>query len=218
MGKPDAILLVGPTGSGKTPLGERLARDGLWGRRCRHFDFGRRMREIVAAGAPPAWMAAADLALLRSVLEAGALLENEHVHVAENILRAFVAGGDRDAEGLILLNGLPRHVGQAEAVEAIVRVRAVIELACTGEVVLERIRTDAGGDRAGRRDDDEASVRRKLRIFADRTAGLLGHYRRRGVAVLTLDVTRRTTPADARRALLAMPCPLDDAEPGADPC
>ena len=51
MALPHALLLIGPTGSGKTPLGELLERSGLWGRPCRHFDFGERMRRIALQSA-----------------------------------------------------------------------------------------------------------------------------------------------------------------------
>ena len=46
-----AILLLGPTGSGKSPLGDELEANGLNGRRCLHFDFGRRLRRA-AEGRP----------------------------------------------------------------------------------------------------------------------------------------------------------------------
>jgi hypothetical protein len=32
----EALLLLGPTGAGKTPLGERLEAGGLGGHRCRN--------------------------------------------------------------------------------------------------------------------------------------------------------------------------------------
>ena len=48
--KPQAVVLLGPTGSGKTPLGEWLEAKGLGGRRCHHFDFGTRLRRV-ATGA-----------------------------------------------------------------------------------------------------------------------------------------------------------------------
>jgi len=202
--RPHAILLVGPTGSGKTPLGELLERAGLWGRRCRHFDFGEQMRRIVAAASRPPYLTDADVRFLREVLAAGALLEDEHFPIAEAILRAFV--GEPPAGGaLVVLNGLPRHVGQAEAVERIVRAAAVVELACTPEVVLRRIRADSGGDRAGRTDDDEASVRKKLAIFAERTAPLLEHYRRRAVPIRTVRIAAATTAEDVRSAINRAP-------------
>ncbi|MDW7761659.1 MAG: hypothetical protein SCM96_13625 [Acidobacteriota bacterium] len=45
-----AVLILGPTGSGKTPLGRELETRGHAGRRCRHFDFGAEMRAL--AGGP----------------------------------------------------------------------------------------------------------------------------------------------------------------------
>jgi adenylate kinase family enzyme len=44
--KHNAVLIVGPTGSGKTPLGEFLQQTGLWEKRCFHFDFGKALRGI----------------------------------------------------------------------------------------------------------------------------------------------------------------------------
>ena len=66
----------------------------------------------------------------------------------------FVRRARLDPDDLVVLNGLPRHVEQARDVDAHVRVEAVILLDCTPEVALERIRTNAGGDRGGRADDN----------------------------------------------------------------
>jgi len=193
MTRPEAMLLLGPTGSGKTPLGEALARRGLGGRRCVHFDFGAAMRRAVVAERPPAGLRADDVAFLRRVLETGALLKDEHFPIAGKLLRAFLA--ERAAAGgcLVVLNGLPRHVGQARDVEAIVAVRAVVELAADADTVARRIATNAGGDRAGRRDDDADSIRAKLALYAARTAPLLDHYRLLGVPVCRMTVAPATT-------------------------
>jgi adenylate kinase family enzyme len=144
---------------------------------------------------------------LRGVLGAGALLENQHFHIAEKILRAFLAEGRVGAKDVVVLNGLPRHAGQADDVAGIVNVRAVVELACPADVVLARIRTNAGGDRAQRSDDDDAAVRAKLAIYAGRTALLLDYYRRHGAAVLTVDVEAMTTAQDVHAALQGRPRP-----------
>ncbi len=40
MKKQEAILFLGPTGSGKTPYGELIEWQGLGGRKCAHFYFG----------------------------------------------------------------------------------------------------------------------------------------------------------------------------------
>lgn len=72
-----AILLVGPTGSGKTPLGELLQRKGLWQRRCCHFDFGWNLRRIVEGEVSPEYLTQEEMTFLHWVLHSGALLGDE---------------------------------------------------------------------------------------------------------------------------------------------
>jgi len=196
MGKPQAILLLGPTGAGKTPLGEMLASRGLDGARCAHFDFGERLRRIVAGQLEVDDLAAADRAFIIEVLERGALLENEHFHIAEKILRAFLAAKNARPGHWIVLNGLPRHAGQADDVDRVVEIRAVVELACAPETVHARLAADTGGDRSGRVDDDPAGVRRKLELYARRTEVLLDHYRQLGANIITVSVGPDTTSQD----------------------
>jgi len=188
-----AILLIGPTGSGKTPFGALLEQKGLAGRRCFHFDFGAEMRRLVHDGQARPGLTSTDIEFLRSVLESGALLDDEHFPIAEKILLAFIARMHVATEDIVILNGLPRHVGQARHVTAIVDVCAVVELSCTPEVVFARIHTNAGGDRADRSDDSPDDVRRKLGIFAERTVPLIDYYRQCDVPVLTLQVGATTT-------------------------
>jgi len=199
--RPRAILLLGPTGAGKTPLGEMLASRGLDGARCAHFDFGERLRRIAAGQLEVDDLAAADRAFIIEALERGALLENEHFHIAEKILRAFLAARNARAGDWIVLNGLPRHAGQADDVDRVVKVRAVVELACTPETVHARLAADTGGDRSRRIDDNPDRVRRKLEFYATRTEPLLTHYRRRGAEVIPVSVGPDTTSADMWRDL-----------------
>jgi adenylate kinase family enzyme len=200
MAGPQAILLLGPTGAGKTPLGDLLAARGLAGRRCLHFDFGAELRRI--ARTAPDGFSDAEVAFVREVLDAGTLLEDERWPLAERILRAFLAErGVAEADRLVL-NGLPRHVGQAERIGRVLDVRLVVHLSCTADAVRRRIRSDAGGDRAGRVDDAEEAVAGKLVVFRERIAPLVEHYRARGVPVVTIDVGVDTT-AEEMAAVLA---------------
>ena len=183
-----AVLLLGPSGSGKTPLGELLERKGLWGRRCCHFDFGLELRRIVEGAGAFRALTREEVDFLRSALRSGALLEDEHFHIAEKILATFIADRNIGSDAFVVLNGLPRHVGQARDIDSIFAVEAVLLLSCTPEVASERIRANIGGDRQGRVDDDECSLRIKLGIFTRRTAPVLEHYRKLGVRIEAVEV------------------------------
>ena len=110
-----AVLLVGPTGAGKTPYGEHIERHG-WtagGTRCRqpavHLDFGGELREAVASGTASdhaGALSAAQIGRVRRVLEEGSLLEESDVDIVRGVLQEFTqkhglqAGGDT----VLLLN------------------------------------------------------------------------------------------------------------------
>jgi len=197
-----AILIVGPTGSGKTPLGDLLASEGLSGAVCHHFDFGERLRALAGTERPKPPFTPEEAAFVRDILASGALLEDNDFPLASKVFSAFLADRRPQRGDIIVLNGLPRHESQAAAFDALASVRAVVYLSCPAHVVFERIRADAAGDRAGRADDDMAAVERKLAIFAQRTAPLVEHYSSHGVPVVVLDVSPVTTAAQMRDRLL----------------
>jgi adenylate kinase len=205
-----ALLLIGPTGSGKSPLGGYLERHGLWGRSCYHFDFGAQLRGV-AAGRSGEGLTGREREVVRSALFSGALLEEEHFPIARKVLERFLRERGDDPGGLVVLNGLPRHQGQAAALESLLRVVRVIALECSPETVLERLRRDPAGDREGRTDDTVEAVAGRLRIYRERTLPLLDWYRQRGVPVSELTVGPDTRPADLHPRLAALPAPLSGA-------
>jgi adenylate kinase family enzyme len=198
-----ALLLVGPTGSGKTPLGAEIERRGLGGRRCVHFDFGASLRRIAAAPDGTAGLAAEELAAVRASLATGALFEERDTVTILKIVRAFAKAGGLAPGSLLVLNGLPRHPAQAEALAGAVAVERVISLQAEAAVIRVRLRLDPGGDRAGRVDDSLEAVERRLADFRERTLPLLDHYRRRGVPVTVLPVTAAMTAGEMYEALAA---------------
>jgi len=206
MSRPRALLLLGPTGSGKTPVGRRIEAEGLGGTRVAHLDFGECLRTVARGGGAAFGLLAAQVAVVEHCLRTGALLENESFSIAEQIVRAFLARQKLDATGVVLLNGLPRHVGQATAVSRIVQLRAVAFLTCNPRTVHERIALDTGGDRAGRSDDSLREVESKLRLFEARTLPLIGFYETVGVPILRIPVTSDTSPEDAARAIADADC------------
>jgi adenylate kinase len=193
---PSALLLLGPTGAGKTPLGNVLERRGWRGRRCHHFDFGANLRAIAAAGDLPPCIGREDQACVREVLSRGALLEDKTFYIAERIFRSFLRVRHARPGDAVALNGLPRHAGQARDMERLARVELVVVLDCPAQVVVERIRLNRGGDRGGRTDDTLADVERKLRIFRERTAPLIDRYGAAGVRIVRMPVGVATTAED----------------------
>ena len=189
--KNKAILLLGPTGAGKTPLGDGLAERGLFGRRCVHFDFGAQLRQVAEFGGRG--LVENDVAYVRRVLTEGALLEDDTFHIARTILNTFMEEQDVGAQDLVVLNGLPRHAGQARDVGKVINVILVVALECPAGIVHERIAANSGGDRTGRVDDSVAEIARKLGIYAERTQPLLKHYRSEGTPCRPIPVGVETT-------------------------
>jgi adenylate kinase len=201
-----AVLLLGPTGSGKTPLGTHLEQTGLWGRRCLHFDFGAELRAAGGREGDDA-LETLEREVVRDSLRTGALLEDDHFPIALRILSRFLEQRRARSDDLVVLNGLPRHAGQASALAGSLEVRGVISLRCSPETVRERIRRDPAGDRQGRVDDDLEAIAGKLLIFEKCTIPLLDWYRDRGVQVVELQVGPDTLPADLLRNLADLPPP-----------
>jgi adenylate kinase len=187
-----SILILGPSGVGKTPLGDFWRTNGIAGRRCFHFDFGAELR---AAAASEGRFEPADLEIIRRALRAGVLLEDGQFPIALAILSSFIREQGIGCGGVLILNGLPRHAGQARDMEAHVEMRAVVRLRAEPSVILARIRGDVAGDRLGRPDDDPGAVAARLRLFEARTAPLEAFYRERDVPILTVEVEADTAPA-----------------------
>jgi len=197
---PDAVLLLGPTGSGKTPFGELIEKEGLSGKKCFHFDFGSRLRTY--AQALTGILSPDELEVLKNSLRTGTLLTDDEFPIARKLLQLFIEENCVERDSLIVMNGLPRHAGQAAALEKIINIMAVIVLECDAATVLERIRTDAGGDRGGRVDDTIEAVTQKLAIFSKKTLPLVDFYRRRGVPVIHARVGPCSSAEDIRSGLI----------------
>jgi adenylate kinase family enzyme len=232
-----AMLLIGPTGAGKTPLGKYLERHGLNGRRCRHFDFGANLRSIISAtetftplevsigmntsngaGSPQSPspfplprgerikvrgidFSTEEIRFVKSVLKTGALLEDKDFPLARKILESFIQRHNITGKDIIVLNGLPRHIGQAQMMGEFIQVELIVHLTATPEVLYERIRTNAGGDRSGRTDDSLDDIRTKIETFNTRTEPLVEYYRQQGARVETITTDLDTGAADVRQKI-----------------
>ncbi|HXY61588.1 MAG TPA: nucleoside monophosphate kinase [Nitrospirota bacterium] len=197
----DAILLLGPTGVGKSPLGDTIARSGLFGRRCHHLDFGSELRGAVANHESSRMYTAVEVDIIHGVLERGLLLENEHFPLVRKIISLFLIRAGFSKYDVLVLNGIPRHEGQARDIAKIVRFHFLVVLDCSAADVYCRIRENVGGDRTARLDDYREIIGKKLVIFHERTAPLIHYYETRGSKIYRITVQSTMTPADAFRSL-----------------
>lgn len=189
-----SVLLLGPTGAGKSPLGDILAKRGLLGHRCHHLDFGAELRSVASIGSSHEFFDHEELSFIRGVLEQGLLLENEHFSLAGKIISLFLSHNRFSSRDLLVLNGIPRHIGQAESLASFVHVHALIVLDCPLESVYCRISENAGGDRTGRNDDNREMISKKLKLFRQRTEPLIEYYALRQCRIYRVSVSGAMTP------------------------
>jgi adenylate kinase len=191
-----SILLVGPTGAGKSPLGDEMESRGFRGRRCLHFDFGANLRAAAAGREAVFGLTGPETEAIRTSLRTGALFEDRDLPMIVKILTGFAASRGLRSGDRLVLNGLPRHRRQAEGLSPVVDIERIVSLEAGPAVILERMRLDPGRDRSGRPDDDPAAVAGRLATFRDRTAPLLDYFRGRGVPIAAIAVTSSMTAGE----------------------
>ena len=166
------ILFLGPPGAGKGTQATRIARAlGV-----PHISTGEMLRDNVAAGTPLGEKAAA-------IMAAGDLVPDDIVvaMVEDRLSQADAACG-------YLLDGFPRTLAQAEALDAVMG-EGALELAVLLEAdedelvarLLQRARDE------GREDDNEDTIRNRLRVYHEETAPLVGYYPEHEVPVVPVD-------------------------------
>ncbi len=200
----DSILLLGPTGVGKSPLGDAIAQQGLFGRRCHHLDFGSELRDAVTRTDRSVAYTKKELDFVHGVLERGLLLENEHFPLAEKILSLYLIRVGFSKHDVLVLNGIPRHQGQAKDIATMARVLSLIVLDCSADDVLYRILNNVGGDRTERIDDNKELIDKKLSTFRKRTTPLIDSYSRSGRAIYRIRVSKDMTPSEAYSIVSAL--------------
>lgn len=168
------LILLGPPGAGKGTQAQRLVEKyGI-----PQLSTGDMLRAAVAAQTPVGVKA-------KAVMDAGELVSDEIVNaiVAERIDQPDCANG-------FILDGYPRTLVQADAVEHMLAVRkakldVVIEFIVDDKILVERIAKRAEETKAAgkpiRKDDDPAVVPERLREYYKKTAPLIGYYYAKGM-------------------------------------
>jgi adenylate kinase len=96
--------------------------------------------------------------------------------------------GQDDAACGFLLDGFPRNVGQARALDAALGAGA-LELAVLVEADEEELvaRLLQRAIEEGREDDNEQTIRNRQHVYRDETEPLVGYYPDNGVHVVAVD-------------------------------
>jgi len=162
------LLLLGPPGAGKGTQAQLLVkRLGI-----PQVSTGDMLRAAVAAGSPVGKQA-------KSFMDAGKLVPDEVViGVAEERLR------QPDAKQGFILDGFPRTTAQAEALDRMLpklgcQLERCVALTVDEDELVKRLLKRAQLE--GRSDDNEASIRTRMREYRDKTAPLISYYRGRSV-------------------------------------
>ncbi|MGV8941825.1 MAG: adenylate kinase [Lysobacter sp.] len=161
------LVLLGPPGSGKGTQAVRL-KEHL---QVPHISTGDLLRAEVAAGS--ALGREASVVMARGEL------------VSDEILLGMLENrfSRDDTKGGFILDGYPRNLAQADALNALLErigqpMDAALQLDVPSELLVERIAGRAQAE--GRADDTPESVRTRLKVYSDQTAPVVDFFRQHG--------------------------------------
>jgi adenylate kinase len=165
------ILLLGPQGSGKGTQAKRIAEEYD----LAHIATGDILRAAVEAGTALGRVA-------HPIMASGELVPDGLV---VGIIRERL--GDADTEEGFVLDGFPRNVDQAHALDSMLReierpLDVVFELHLADEICLERMAKRA--EQEGRADDTPDAMEKRLALYHSDTEPLVEHYRARASLVV----------------------------------
>ena len=162
------LLLLGPPGAGKGTQAQLLKeRLGI-----PQISTGEMLRAAVRAGTALGRKA-------KALMDEGRLVPDELViEIVEARFR------EPDAAKGWILDGFPRTTAQAEALDALLARRGealerCVALEVDDDAIVKRLLKRA--ELEGRSDDNETSIRTRMREYRDKTAPLISYYRGRSV-------------------------------------
>ena len=182
------IIFLGPPGAGKGTQAQMIC-DAL---NIPQISTGDILRRAIKDGTETGLKA-------KSFIDAGKLVPDE---VIIDIVKERLAMDD--CKGGYILDGFPRTVPQAEALDTFAAIDSVIELDVADQVLVERLSgrrvclkcgatyhvsmlngkttCDKCGDELIQRDDDKPeTVQNRLTVYHNQTAPLIGYYEKKGL-------------------------------------
>ena len=182
------IIFLGPPGAGKGTQAQRICA----ALNIPQISTGDILRRAMKEGTETGLKA-------KSYIDAGQLVPDE---VIIDIVKERLAM--EDCKGGYILDGFPRTVPQAEALDTFAKIDSVIELAVDDQVLVNRLSgrrvcvkcgatyhlsmlngattCAACGEELIQRNDDKAeTVLNRLKVYHDQTAPLIGYYEKKGL-------------------------------------
>lgn len=164
------IVMLGAPGAGKGTQAVRIAEThGI-----PHISTGEMLRGAIAAGSELGQK-------VKEIVESGALVPDELV---VEVIRERLS--QPDAQKGFVLDGFPRTIGQAEALDTLLAelgrpLEIVLELELAEETAVERMLGRAAEQ--GRADDTPEVIKNRFAVYRRQTEPLSNYYRSTGILV-----------------------------------
>lgn len=204
------LVFLGPPGAGKGTIAAK-AKDAL---NIVHISTGDLFRSNIKNET--------ELGkVVKEILAKGDLVPDE---VTVNMVKARLEEDDLKEKAGYILDGFPRTVAQADALETFSKLDAVINFVLSEEEILKRLsgrrvckstgrtyhiiynppkvegRDDETGEELIQRDDDkEEAIINRLQVYQKSTAPLIEYYRQKGLLV---DIDASKSPDEVLQSLL----------------
>lgn len=184
------LILFGPPGSGKGTYAQRIAPKY----NIPHIATGEIFRENIKKGTELGKLA-------QQYINKGQLVPDEvTIGLVEGRLK------EPDAQNGFILDGYPRNIAQAEALERITKVDAVVNLNVPDDIVIARLSARRqcrkcetiynvlflkpkkegvcdkdGGELYQREDDKPDAIKARLKVYESQSAPVIEYYRKKGI-------------------------------------
>jgi adenylate kinase len=165
-----SLVMLGAPGAGKGTQAVRIAEThGI-----PHISTGEMLRSAIAAGSELGQK-------VKEIVESGALVPDELI---VEVIRERLS--QPDAQSGFVLDGFPRTIGQAEALDALLAeldrpLEIVLELELAEDTAVERMLGRAAEQ--GRADDTPEVIKNRFEVYRRQTEPLSNYYRSTGILV-----------------------------------